>query len=1026
MEADVSQFVKRTICLLNLERKTEIEETKSLQENISPKELQRRGVCLLKLRIRSRKTGLYGRHLLTFELRKTTNPDGKLPSHSLTPGDIVGLGWLNAVQNASDIASGIVSHVTQTAVTVAFNETADSLSFDDEGPFKLVKLANDVTHKRIKSALDSLSKYRDGPAAHLIDVFFGNVSPGPPLQIRPYTEGTANIPCEFFNEDLDNSQRQAVKFALCQREVAIVHGPPGTGKTTTVVEIILQAVKKFNMKVLACAPSNVAVDNLVEKLVKVKVKVVRLGHPARLLSVVQEHSLDALLSNSDGTAIVQDVRKDIDDTLTKVRKSKNVSEKKHLKQEIKSLREELRQREAKAITEILTKADVVLATNTSASVDGPLKHVKPEHFDLVIIDEAAQSLEAGCWVPLLQAKRCVLAGDHLQLPPTIISKEAAKQGLEVTLMERLIKLLGDDVVRMLTTQYRMNEAIMKWSSEKLYEGRLQADASVKNHLLKDLPGIEETEETILPLLLIDTTGCDVSEKEVEDEVSKGNEGEADIVASHVTALISAGLQPTDIAVIAPYNLQVDLLRLRLASKYPALEIKSVDGFQGREKEAVVISLVRSNNKGEVGFLAEHRRINVAITRARRHLAVIADSETVSHDDFLKSLMDYMSTQGEVRSAHEYIRDSLPTFNASKPVCNFENREYDSFLSKISKAGEKKNGLKANESHKKESDDLKIERKFGSNTTSTKVDIDKKESDETTQLDTSSSTLESSLSNNSSSVKVRNNSNDFQQPPSSKASATAKYSLETLEKELSDFVQDASKLELPFPKTLNSQQRFNVHCIAEKLNLVHESQGEGKDRYIVVRKALQPMSKGDDVDDEFLKTCCLCKKRVPSCNLELHSLRCEQQLKSKTAQTDITERKDASVSRTTVKPHKTGAKTKPSAPKREEEEDFDKLLASFTKLDTQCAYDVCKQSVRTLGQTCQCCGRIYCLSHHIPEVHGCGEAAKRRARYLANRPTSAKPKASDATRKAQLHRKLDKKLNEMSEQRKIKKKGGNSE
>ena len=203
----------------------------------------------------------------------------------------------------------------------------------------------------------------------------------------------------------------------------------------------------------------------------------------------------------------------------------------------------------------------------------------------------------------------------------------------------------------------------------------------------------------------------------------------------------------------------------------------------------------------------------------------------------------MSTQGEVRSAHEYIRDSLPTFNASKPVCNFENREYDSFLSKISKAGEKKNGSKANESHKKESDDLKIERKFGSNTTSTKVDIDKKEGDETTQLDTSSSTLESSLSNKSSSVKARNNSNDFQQPPSSKASATAKYSLETLEKELSDFVQDASKLELPFPKTLNSQQRFNVHCIAEKLNLVHESQGEGKDRYVVVRKAFQPMSKG---------------------------------------------------------------------------------------------------------------------------------------------------------------------------------------
>ncbi|KAJ7381195.1 DNA-binding protein SMUBP-2 [Desmophyllum pertusum] len=559
MAADVSQFVVKTISLLNLERKTEIEETKSLQENISPKELQRRGVCLLKLRIRSRKTGLYGRSLLTFEVNKP-GTDGKLPSHSVTPGDIVGLGWINADQKASDIASGIVSRVTQTAITVAFDETADSLTFDDDGPFKLIKLANDITHKRIKRALDTLTKYREGPSAHLIDVLFGNLSPGPPLQIRPFTEG-GQMPCVFFNPNLDDSQRQAVKFALCQREVAIVHGPPGTGKTTTVVEIIIQAVKNLNMKVLACAPSNVAVDNMVEKLVKGKVKVVRLGHPARLLSVVQEHSLDALLSNSEGTAIVRDVRKDIDDTLTKVRKSRNPSEKKHLKQEIKSLRGELRQREDKAITEILTKADVVLATNTSASSDGPLKLVKLEHFDLAVIDEVAQSLEAGCWIPLLRAPRCVLAGDHLQLPPTILSMEAAKQGLEVTLMERLIKLLGDGAVRMLTTQYRMNEAIMKWSSEKLYEGRLIADSSVKSHLLKDLPGIQETDETSLPLLLIDTAGCDVREKEVEDEVSKGNEGEADIVAAHVVALITAGLQPSDIAVIAPYNLQEKLVFL---------------------------------------------------------------------------------------------------------------------------------------------------------------------------------------------------------------------------------------------------------------------------------------------------------------------------------------------------------------------------------------------------------------------------------------------------------------------------------
>ena len=178
------------------------------------------------------------------------------------------------------------------------------------------------------------------------------------------------------------------------------------------------------------------------------------------------------------------------------------------------------------------------------------------------------------------------------------------------------------------------------------------------------------------------------------------------------------------------------------------------------------------------------------------------------------------------------------------------------------------------------------------------------------------------------------------------------------------------------------------------------------------------------DDELVSTCPLCKKRVPSCNLQLHSLRCEQYLKSKTGQSDKTERQEETTSRPTSKPRKTSAKTKPSTAKHPEE-DFEKLLASFTKLDTQCAFDACKQSVRTLGQTCKCCEKIYCLSHHIPEVHGCGEAAKLRARQLAGKPKGAKPKALGATRKAQLHKKLDKKLDEMSEQRKTKKKEGDN-
>lgn len=464
------------------------------------------------------------------------------------------------------------------------------------------------------------------------------------------------------------------------------------------------------------------------------------------------------------------------------------------------------------------------------------------------------------------------------------------------------------------------------------------------------------------------------------------------------------------------------MRLRLSSQYPTLEIKSVDGFQGREKEAVVISLVRSNPKGEVGFLAEHRRINVAITRARRHLAVVADSETVGHDDFLKSLMDYMSSYGDVRTAHEYVDDSLPSLDASNLA--FENG--DAFLSKFTKTNKKREKVSdVNKTDKKVNKDLRIKRSDRRNGTNDLACIAAKVSNEANELDASPSLAEHSVSVEASSCKSRNSNDRFRQARSSNGSLNSKYKqeLETIEKEILEFVKDSSKLELQFPKTLNSQQRFDVHCIAEKLKLAHESKGEGTERHIVVRKVIEPTPKGEEKDDELLSTCPLCRKRVPKTNLELHSLRCEQILKSKAAKMEKAECEDSSVPQAALKPPKKSAKPKPSVSKQQGEEDFDKLLASFTKLDSQCAYDACKQSVRTLGQTCQCCKKIYCLSHHIPEVHGCGEEAKRRARYLARNPPRPKPMTSDATRKAQLQRKLDMKLDGLSEKRKAKQKGG---
>ncbi|MBI4601727.1 MAG: AAA family ATPase, partial [Planctomycetes bacterium] len=221
------------------------------------------------------------------------------------------------------------------------------------------------------------------------------------------------------------------------------------------------------------------------------------------------------------------------------------------------------------------------------------------------------------------------------------------------LFDRLSARHGGAITRMLTVQYRMHEAIMEWPSRELYDGRLEAHPSVARHLLSGLPGVAASPDTIAPLVFIDTAGCGFEEAVEPEGDSKRNDGEAAVVARHLESLFAAGLSPADAAVITPYNAQVDRLRAALAPAHPGLEIGSVDGFQGREKEAVVISLVRSNHRGDVGFLSDDRRTNVAVTRARRHLAVIGDSATISRHAFLGRLVEHCQARGEYRSAWEY-------------------------------------------------------------------------------------------------------------------------------------------------------------------------------------------------------------------------------------------------------------------------------------------------------------------------------------------------------------------------------------
>lgn len=361
-----------------------------------------------------------------------------------------------------------------------------------------------------------------------------------------------------------------------------------TGKTHTLVELILQLVK-LGKRMLVCGPSNISVDNIVERLSPHKVPILRLGHPARLLPSVVNHSLDVLTQTSEAGAIVKDVRAEMDAKQASIKKSKSSKERRAIYADMKELRKEYRERERRCVSNLVAESKVVLATLHGAG-GFQLRH---QEFDVVIIDEASQALEAQCWVPLLSASKAVCAGDHLQLPPTIKStnSKTAKASpsdtpllsgisLEKTLFDRLLSLHGSGVKRMLTMQYRMHEKIMRFPSDELYESKLVAAEHVRARLLKDLDyDVEDNEDTNEPVIFIDTQGGDFPER-VDDEdekeqpkklkaslhgESKCNEMEAALVKQHVIRLSAAGVQAQDIAVVTPYNAQVRAIIIWYAS-----------------------------------------------------------------------------------------------------------------------------------------------------------------------------------------------------------------------------------------------------------------------------------------------------------------------------------------------------------------------------------------------------------------------------------------------------------------------------
>lgn len=655
-------FAAAQLSLLSAEQAAEVSETSLLLSSSPPTVLARAGLAILNLQVTSQRTGLGGKTVVELGLDHALKSPSKsgskgsdgveLPEHGLRTGDIVRVadqpkgGEKKAIQESLKArgAEGVVTKVGQMAISIALGkgDDGDAGSLDElsGGRVWVVKLANDITYKRMSQTMTRLAKATESEYTPLMRVLFGLSSPSD-LNYSKYGEIT------FHDTSLNDSQREAIRFALASEDVALIHGPPGTGKTYTLIELILQLLDRCQ-RVLVCGPSNISVDNIVERLAPFKIPMVRLGHPARLLTSVLDHSLEILTRTSEAAEIVKDVRREMDDKQSSVRKTRNGRERRTIYADIKELRKEYRLRESKCVETLVRGSKVVLATLHGAGG----YQLKGQEFDVVVIDEASQALEAQCWIPLSTARKVILAGDHLQLPPTVksvnskvsgkdkqkklesgLSKELEKLGLDAqeqktahgltldtTLFDRLLSLHGSSIKRLLSTQYRMHSKIMRFPSEELYESKLIAAPSVSARLLKDLPyPVTNTEDTRESLVFIDTQGGDFPEKAEDDADttkrsvlladSKSNDMEAAVVATHVRSLVDAGVRNEDLAVITPYNGQLALLSTLLKEKHSGLELGSVDGFQGREKEAVIVSLVRSNSEHEVGFLGEKRRLN---------------------------------------------------------------------------------------------------------------------------------------------------------------------------------------------------------------------------------------------------------------------------------------------------------------------------------------------------------------------------------------------------------------------------------
>jgi ATP-dependent RNA/DNA helicase IGHMBP2 len=522
------------------------------------------------------------------------------------------------------------------------------LLFDDNSyteMFSALKQAEALTEKKEEGVLVRVLTGMQAPSFHLTSSDRLTTNDHPTTALAPATR-------------LNASQQAAVAKILSAADLAIVHGPPGTGKTTTLVQAIRTLVSTGGERVLVVAPSNTAVDLLSEKLSEEGLNVVRVGNPVRVSDRLQSLTLDSRLAEHSGMKEIKKLKKkagEFRDMAHKYKRNFGKAEREQRKalfDEARNLLKDVERMEQSLLDDLLSKAQVVTATLVGAN------HytVRDLRYHTAVIDEAGQALEPASWIPVLKSRRLILAGDHCQLPPTVKSEAARQGGLGTTLLEKNV-LLHPEAVVLLEEQYRMHSMIMGYSSETFYLGRLAAHPSVAGHLL--FAG-----DT--PLSFVDTAGCGYDERQEGSGLS--NPEEAAFLLKHAAQLVTeletrySAIDFPSIAIVSPYRLQVQTLQ-ELLLHSPVLQrfahkisVNTIDSFQGQERDIVYIGMTRSNPDSRIGFLAEIRRMNVAMTRARKKLVVVGDSGTLSQSPFYAGFISYAERQEAYRSAWEFLAE----------------------------------------------------------------------------------------------------------------------------------------------------------------------------------------------------------------------------------------------------------------------------------------------------------------------------------------------------------------------------------